>query len=95
MTDLHVTDAIVVGSQHGFQAAATHLEPVAQGVMRLDADPAGAAAITSGLTSQDSQLAVLLATVGQCLTRLAQDTAQAGQQFGSTDQALAHAVTDR
>lgn len=95
MTDLHVTDAIVAGSQHGFQAAATHLEPVAQGVMRLDTDPAGATAMTGGLTGQDGQLAFLLATVGQCLTRLAQDTAQAGQQFGSTDQALAREVTDR
>jgi hypothetical protein len=95
MTDLHVTDAIIVGSQRGFQAAVTHLEPVAQAVLRLDADPAGATAMIGGLAGQDGQLAVLLATVSQCLTQLAQDTVQAGQQFGSTDQALRREITDR
>jgi hypothetical protein len=95
MTDLRVTDAIVASSQHGFQAAATHLEPVAQAVKRLDPDPAGAAAITTGLAYQDGELAVLFVTASQCLTRLAQDTAQAGQQFGATDQTLAREATDR
>jgi hypothetical protein len=94
MADLRVTDAIVADSQQGFGAAATHLEPVAQGVQRLGTGPAGAAAMTDGLTDQDVQLAVLLVTTRQCLTWLAQATAQAGQQFRGTDQALGRTVAE-
>lgn len=92
MADLRVTDAIIAGAQHGFQAAAGHLEPVARAVQRLDTDPAGAAAMTGGLASQDTQLAAVLVTVRQCLSWLAQETTQAGQEFGATDQALGRAV---
>jgi hypothetical protein len=92
MADLRVTDAIVSDAQHGFQAAANRLEPIGQALIRLDADPAGAAALTSALASQDGQLAAVLATTMQCLTWLAQNTSQAGQQFGDTDQALSRAV---
>ena len=92
MADLRVTDTIIADTQHGFQAAATHLEPVTQAVLHLSTDPAGASAMTSGLADQNLQLAVLFAAAGQCLARLAQDTAQAGQEFGQTDQALGHEV---
>jgi hypothetical protein len=95
MADLRVTDAIVADAQHRFQAAATHLEPAAQALERLDTEPAGAATMTGGLAAQDGELAVVLAAAWQCVTRLAQDTAQAGQRFGSTDQALAREVTGR
>ena len=94
MADLRVTDPVIAGTQHGFQAAATHLEPIASSMQRLDTGPAGAAAMTSGLADQDSQLAVVLTAAWQCLTRLASDTAQAGQSFGDTDQALGRAVPE-
>jgi hypothetical protein len=94
VADLRVTDAIVADSQQGFGAAAAHLEPVAQGVQRLGTAPAGAQVMTDGLADQDVQLAVLLATARQCLSWLAQATAQAGQQFSGTDQALGRTVTE-
>jgi hypothetical protein len=93
MADLRVTDAIIADTQHGFQAAAAHLEPVTQAVLHFEAAPAGATAMTSGLADQNLQLAVLFAAAGQCLARLAQDTAQAGQEFGQTDQALGREVS--
>ena len=94
MADLHVTDAIIVGAERDFGAAATHLEPVTRAVRHLDNEAAGATVMVSGLASQNGQLAVAFTTAGQCLARLAQNAAEAGQELADIDQALGRAVAE-